>query len=421
MSAAAVSTASTGTQARTLRPSRIALIGLGVTAVAFVVYWLSNRDFDAGRGDFFYLADAFLHGRTWIERGLGPNDVISIDGRVYVPFAPFPAILLAPLVALVGPVTADQWESGVNAFLAACTVGLGWWVSGRIGVGRAWDRLALVLILGFGTQVWWVTTRGGVWHTGHLVAIILCLLMLAELFGRARPAILGLLIGAAFLTRAPIAFAAIPVALWLVPDWRSVVGRGHSLAQRVRALPWEDWVTLGLGIVPALLLFFWYNLDRFGSPLESGYALATLPEWLENQRRLGLFAVAHVGMNLNYLFLKTPAFTSYFPYFKPDGLGMSVLLTSPALFLGLLAPWRDRRTWLLALTVVVILVPTLLYYGGGWLQYGYRYFLDSIPFLWAMVAMWVVKRGTMPWWGWTLVLWGVLVGLGGVYWAYNLR
>jgi hypothetical protein len=79
-------------------------------------------------------------------------------------------------------------------------------------------------------------------------------------------------------------------------------------------------------------------------------------------------------------------------------------------------------TVLLAIAVVAILVPTLLYYGGGWLQYGYRYFLDSIPFLWAMVAMWLARRrGGMPWWGWTLVFWGVLVGLGGVYWAYNLH
>ena len=31
------------------------------------IYWLANREFDAGRGDFFYLADAFLHGRTWLD------------------------------------------------------------------------------------------------------------------------------------------------------------------------------------------------------------------------------------------------------------------------------------------------------------------------------------------------------------------
>ena len=57
-----------------------------------VVYWLSTASFDAGRGDFFYLADAFLHGRTWLDFAPGPNDVISVGGRFYVPFAPFPAI-----------------------------------------------------------------------------------------------------------------------------------------------------------------------------------------------------------------------------------------------------------------------------------------------------------------------------------------
>ena len=70
---------------------------------------------------------------------------------------------------------------------------------------------------------------------------------------------------------------------------------------------------------------------------------------------------------------------------------------------------------------MLVLIPTLLYYGGGWLQYGYRYFLDSIPFLWALVAMGVASRGSLKWWGWLLIAWGVLVGLGGVYWAYHFQ
>ena len=45
-----------------------AWIGILLTIGAGVVYWLSNRLFDASRGDFFYLADAFLHGRTWLDR-----------------------------------------------------------------------------------------------------------------------------------------------------------------------------------------------------------------------------------------------------------------------------------------------------------------------------------------------------------------
>lgn len=396
-------------------------LGLLVSGLAFAVYWLSNRSFDAGRGDLFYLADAFLHGRTWITVALGPNDVILRDGHVYVPFAPFPAIVLMPLVALTGPVTADQWESGINAGLAAAVVGLSWWVAGVIGVRRLADRLALALLLGFSTQIWWVTTRGGVWHTGHLVATILALVLIAELFGRRRALLLGLLVGAGFLTRAPVAFAAPAVALWLVPDpvaW--LRARGGSLAARVAALPWRSWTWFGIGLLPALAFFFWYNADRFGSPLESGYLLATLPDWLQARRNQGLFSLSHVSMNVDYLFLKLPALIPEFPYFRPDGLGMSVFLTSPGLLLALRAPWRDRRSWLLLLAAVLVLIPTLLYYGGGWLQYGYRYFLDSIPFVWALVVLGVVHRGPIRWWGWALILFGVLMGLGGVYWAYHL-
>ncbi len=258
------------------------------------------------------------------------------------------------------------------------------------------------------------------WHTGHLVATILLLLLLAEMFGRRRPLLMGLLVGAGFLTRAPIAFAGPVMALWVIDAWPVLLGAGRSLAERVRAIPWVAWGWLIVGFAPALAFFFWYNAARFGSPLESGYALASLPDWLERQRQQGLFALVHVPMNLDYLFIHLPTLTSTFPYLRPDGLGMSVLVTSPGLLLALLAPWRDRRSWLLLLAAVLVLVPTLLYYGGGWLQFGYRYFLDSIPFVWALAAMGVARRGHTPWWGWTLILWSMLMGLIAVYWAYNL-
>ncbi len=393
---------------------------MAVALAAFLVYWLSNRLFDAGRGDLFYLADAFLHGHTWIDVVLGPNDVIEFGGHTYVPFAPFPAIVLMPLVALIGPVTADQWETGINAGLAAFVVFLAWWVPGRIGVTRWRDRLALAVLLGFSTQVWWVTTRGGVWHTGHLIALILSLFLIAEMFGQRRAWLMGVLVGMAFLTRAPVAFAAPMVALWLIPDAVPLLPIREAVGGWLRRLPWREWVLLGLGLAPAVLFFFWYNEVRFGDPLESGYALATLPPWLQALRDQGLFSLSHVQMNIDYLFLKVPARISEFPYFQPDGLGMSVFITSPALLLAVFAPWRDRRSWWLLLGAVLILIPTLLYYGGGWLQYGYRYFLDSTPFVWALVAMGIVRRGSVRWWGWLLIGWGVLVGLGGVYWAYNL-
>ena len=398
------------------------MVGLIVVAASAVLYWLANRSFDAGRGDLFYLADAFFHGRAWLSVQLGPNDVIPVDGRYYVPFAPFPAVALMPLVAIIGPVTADQVESGINAGLAAAGVGMCWWLLGRIGVRRLIDRLWLVLLFGFSTQILWVTTRGGVWHTGHLVATILTFSCLVELWGGRRPWLIGLLAGAAFLTRAPLAFAIPFYALMLEPA--AVRAAPHVVSgyvNRVRhTIPWRSGTWLAIGVLPSLVAFFLYNQIRFGTPLESGYALATLPPFLEAQRARGLFSIVHIPMNLDYFLLHLPMRIDGPPYFRPDGLGMSVLLTSPGLLYALRADWRRSRTWWLAGATIAVLIPTLLYYGGGWLQYGYRYFLDSVPFVMALCGVAAVHRGRIGY-GWkVLIAFGTLIMSMSVYWAYNL-
>lgn len=401
-------------------------VGLGVAVLSAVLYWLADRSFDAARGDFFYLADAFLHGRTWLAAPLGPNDVIPIDGRFYVPFAPFPAIALMPLVAMIGPVTADQLESGINALLAGACVGMCWWLLERVGVKRTSDRLWLTALFGFSTQILWVTTRGGVWHTGQLIATIVTFACLVELFGRRRAWLIGLCAGAAFLTRAPLAFAIPVYALWLGwpgerPLATAATADARAYVERVRdAVPWRAWMGLVAGVAPSLVFFFAYNQVRFGSPLESGYALATLPDWLERQREIGLFSIRHIPMNIDYFLLHVPRFMPTWPFLRPDGLGMSVLITSPGLLLAFRADWRRPVSWFLAAAAILVLIPTLLYYGGGWLQYGYRYFLDSVPFVIALCGLAVAHRGRIGW-GWkVLIMVGISVMVIGVYWAYNL-
>ncbi len=415
----------------TTRSDRATWVGLGIVAVSAVVYWLANRHFDAGRGDLFYLADAFLHGRTAIDVRLGPYDVIpAADGRFYVPFAPFPAVVLMPIVAIAGPVVADQLEPGINALLAAFGVGMCWWLLGRVGVRRLFDRGWLTVLFGFSTQILWVTTRGGVWHTGHLVATILTLACLIELFGQRRAWLVGLVAGAAFLSRAPLALAVPFYALLLhpAPTAESIraasstaTGTAGAYVARARAaIPWRPWILLGLGVAPSVIAFFLYNQVRFGSATESGYALATLPEFLERQRAVGLFAIAHVPMNLDYFLWRLPQRIADPPFFRPDGLGMSVLFTSPGLLLAVRSDWRRPRTWWLAGAAVAVLAPTLLYYGGGWLQYGYRYFLDAVPFVIALCGSAAAFReGVGPGWR-ALIAFGVSIGAAGIYWAYHL-
>jgi hypothetical protein len=177
---------------------------------------------------------------------------------------------------------------------------------------------------------------------------------------------------------------------------------------------------VALASVPFGLVFFWYNWARFGSPLETGYELATLPPFLETQRAQGLFSIVHLPMNLDYLFLRGPdAFLTTPPFFQPSTLGMSVLYTSPALLVGLRSLLRSSEARVVALTGLLVLLPTLLYYGGGWVQFGYRYLLDSVPFWLALCAIWAARRGVR--WIWQLgITWSVLVNLGLVYWSFRL-
>ncbi len=164
----------------------------------------------------------------------------------------------------------------------------------------------------------------------------------------------------------------------------------------------------------------WYNWARFGSPIESGYYLAALPAFLDARRQLGLFSLVHLPMNIGLFLLDPPALQVAPPFFRPDGMGMSVLITSPGLLYALRAPFRDARASALGITFLLVLLPNLLYYGGGWLQMGFRYALDAIPFAIALVGMAAAKQG-LPRWAKALITFGVLVGLGGVYWVYNLH
>ena len=193
--------------------------------------------------------------------------------------------------------------------------------------------------------------------------------------------------------------AALPLWAWAAfpADWRERLGSDRA-ADRPRS---------PLGFAPAALFGLWYNWARFGSPIESGYYLAALPAFLEAQRALGLFSPAHLSMNIDLFVLRLPALQATFPFFRPDGLGMSVLVTSPGLLYALRAPFRDGRAVALGVTFVLVLLPNLLYYGGGWLQMGYRYALDAIPFAIALAGM-AAARGGLPRWAKALIAFGVL-------------
>ena len=110
------------------------------------------------------------------------------------------------------------------------------------------------------------------------------------------------------------------------------------------------------------------------------------------------------------------------PIATPNPLGMSILLTSPA-YLFALASWRpafvrqlDRATLGATVAVVAIAVVNLMHFSQGWVQFGYRFSNDFVPFALILVAL-GASRFRLLWPFVVLVLLSVLVNLWGVIWG----
>lgn len=385
-------------------------IAIAIGAIALVAYWLADFRSGASSPEFVLLADAFLHGRTWIDPSAlhGPWDRIDIDGRTYLPFAPLPALVFMPLVAAFGAAGMSYAQPFLNALLAATCVVLGYLVIRRFDGGVLRDRLWLTALFAFSTPLVTITARGGPWHQDQLLATICSLAAILEAGGRRRGLLLGALGGAAFLARAPVLLA-LPLYAWATATREPARPAARDAARAV--------ALVAAGAVPAVAFALWYNAARFGSPTESGYAIAALPPFLEVLRAQGLFSLAHVPRNLEYFLLHRPVIDGPPLYVRPDGFGLSVLLTSPGLFVGATA--RRLEPFLIGcgLTALVVFVPSLLYYGGGWVQSGFRYFLDAIPFLLPIIAA-ASRTGLGG--GWKLLIAaGIAVNVWTIPWVYG--
>jgi hypothetical protein len=400
-------------------------------------------------------------------------------GRLLLPFPPLPALVLLPFVAVWGLAT-DQ--EGLAIILAALGVALAWWMLGGLRI-RTSVRAATVVIFATGTAWWWAAAVGSTWYFAHLVAVDIALVAVGiALRNDARAAdetpwdeddregerlaaldrpdsvlerikdgiwpldrsqvLVGFLLGVAATARLPLVFAA---------PFFILTGGGGSRVRRTAS------AAVG-GIVPiaALLLYTYATTGSFLHPgydyqyqLEAnGYpALNYNPEWsVEDARYIPQNTLIMFG-GMPSLFpnwmpnttgYATPVelctapgairglFDKACPIAVPVDTGTSILLSAPGLLLALVAVRRlgMRRVVIgSAAGVAVVLVFNLAHFSQGWVQWGYRFSLDFIPFLLPLVALGagrpgdgrlrlgaavlIVVGGAINLWG---VTWGRLLG-----------
>jgi hypothetical protein len=409
------------------------------------------------------------------------NDVRQVpsnDGvpRGDIPFPPLPAILLLPFVAAWSHDADGQF---IFSVVGAIDVGIAWWVLGALPI-RRWVRLAASVFVAFGTVLWYAAQIGTTWYQAHVLAVGLALLAVglalrsdrsaavelevqpeaeAEAAAAPRPGfgsmartwlaglgldrrqfLAGLLFGLACTSRLTVVFAA-PFFVF-VGGGGTWVRRGFSAG-------------LGTAIpVGALLL---YNLVSTGHLVHPGYQFLYEQEagfytTLGYNLSWGIEDPRYLPQNLGIMLLSTPAiapdiypaglgggealcvdpaavrglFDRDCPIALPRDTGMSLILTSPAYLFALAALRGLRRSRLIAgaaLAVLIVAFVNVMHFSQGWVQFGYRFSLDFVPWALLLVAIGmervrtstgvaiavglVVASIAVNWWG---VVWGNVLG-----------
>jgi hypothetical protein len=154
-----------------------------------------------------------------------------------------------------------------------------------------------------------------------------------------------------------------------------------------------------------------------------------MPPGLEINTNLGIEDIGHIPLNLLVMLGWPPIFDPSCgallakppdcAILKPDPIGMSLLLTSPAYLLALpvvARMWRQRLVAGSALAVLAIAFVNLMHFSQGWVQFGYRFSNDFAPFAVILVGL-ALKRYGLRWWTLGLVGLSILINAWGVYWG----
>lgn len=317
-----------------------------------------------------------------------------------VSFPPLPALIMMPLVAVFGYHVNDVWVTLLFAVASAMLFAA--WLeraarSGLIATASA-DRLWMTALMAFGTVAWFSSIRGQVWFTALVMGLTLHLLYLWWGEGARRPFLAGLAFGLGVATRTPILFAGVFLPMEALFPEGQAAWRGPPGALRA-ALVKIAWFALPAALIGLGLA--WFNLVRWGNPLEFGH-LYLLEGTRAPTREHGLFNTVFLNNNLAAALTNMPRFLTHAPYVLVTRHGLGLLASTPALFALFGAarlpatvdpagdPQAARRRGLqrsLVVTLAAVAIPGLVYQNDGWQQFAYRFSMDFLPPLLGLLAL----------------------------------
>ncbi len=343
---------------------------------------------------YVYLAYSFLHRKVnLIEVPQNKFDLIKYEKKWYVPGGMTPALLMLPFVAVFGLGFSDIF---FGVFFGSINVTLMHILLGYIPEMSSQKRNWLTLLFAAGTIHWWVSNFGNVWFNAHTASVLFMLLYVIETLTDKRPWLAGFWLGFSVLSRPPTLFAASFFLIYSL--WQA---RWQVIDAIKKITPFMATFLFMLGV----MLF--YNQIRFGSPLNFGYDhLAVASPLVDVEHLYGTFSPMFMPCNIYVSLFGLPNFPASVqlsdtlcwhltkvshefpaPYQMFDPRGLSIFLTTPALLYIFKARLREPLAAFAVIGILSVLPVDWMYHTTGLVQYGYRYILDVIPFLFILMAI----------------------------------
>ena len=353
---------------------------------------------------YLYLAKSIMNGVVTVnDIPEFYQDVNLFNSHKYLPFAPLPAVILIPFI-LINSATTEQF---VSIIIGSINVGLIYLLLKKLTSTK--NAVLLSVFLGFGTVHFWASLVGTAWYFAHIVAfmlMVLSLILSVKNTSNTKALISGIFFALAGLSRLTL----ITGGLFFVINY------------------WKDKKNLIYFLVGSFIfvpIFFYYNFLRFGNIFETGYiqiynnytngyVYSIQRVWHPESPEPKYMDIKSIPYHLYTLFIMPPEVDDLnISRAKPSPFGIGIIFISPLLLLvfnKIKLTKIEVQSWFGAIPVAFL---TFCHYAQGWVQFGYRFLLDFLPFLLIILA--VKFRPTK--FNILLLVFSIVINYWGVNWA----
>lgn len=355
-------------------------------------------------------AQAWREGRLDLGRNYTYLELAIYGGKYFVSFPPFPSFIFYLLGWIFGTLSMDSFVAMVSTVLGALYVMKILYKLGKEHV-PFWT-----LFLMIGSNLVFVSCNGWVWFVAQNLSFTLSIMAIYYAM-EAKGGLSFFLLACAVGCR-PFQALYFPLLAYIIYKKHKESYPEDSFFRLV----WKRWYWA----IPTLVIagvYVWLNYVRFGSITEFGHNY--LPEFMESE--LGQFDIRYIATNWWSLIRLAEYNGESYQYCKFNGMALWVSMPIYITYVWYLIYYKCKGliedNKLILLQVGLMIVHGLLILShktlGGW-QFGNRYFIDLLPFVfYVLMKVTPSKDEKLFRYQKYLLLFGIVVNFIGTIVTYN--